>query len=226
MKKLSLSQIKTLVNLQNDMNSKVDPNWIAANNAWFRAIHVESVEAIEHHGWKWWKKQVLDLPQLQMELVDIWHFMLSVIIQSKDGNIEQAIDTLKVIDKKDRNEDVFFDEKKYIINELTLLEKLDLMAGLASAKRINVSVFEALLEDCQMDWDDLYRQYVGKNILNMFRQDNGYKAGTYIKIWGSLEDNDHLIKAMDEIDTNADDFSDLLYQALHARYKLFTIQVS
>ncbi len=25
-------------------------------------------------GWKWWKKQTIDLPQVQMELVDILHF--------------------------------------------------------------------------------------------------------------------------------------------------------
>jgi len=36
---------------------------------------------------------------------------------------------------------------------------------------------------------ELYRLYVGKNILNKFRQDNGYKEGSYIKIWNSQEDN-------------------------------------
>ncbi|PJI52103.1 dUTPase, partial [Methylobacterium radiotolerans] len=24
---------------------------------------------MEHYGWKWWKKQTIDLPQVQMELV-------------------------------------------------------------------------------------------------------------------------------------------------------------
>jgi hypothetical protein len=37
--------------------------------------------------------------------------------------------------------------------------------------------------------DELYRLYVGKNILNRFRQDHGYKEGTYIKIWQGEEDN-------------------------------------
>ena len=35
----------------------------------------------------------------------------------------------------------------------------------------------------------LYRLYVGKNILNGFRQDHGYKEGSYIKIWNGVEDN-------------------------------------
>jgi hypothetical protein len=30
---------------------------------------------------------------------------------------------------------------------------------------------------------------VGKNILNQFRQDHGYKEGSYVKIWNGQEDN-------------------------------------
>jgi hypothetical protein len=35
----------------------------------------------------------------------------------------------------------------------------------------------------------LQKIYIGKNCLNKFRQDNGYKEGTYIKIWDEQEDN-------------------------------------
>ena len=45
-----------------------------------QAFVIEGAEAIEHHGWKWWKKQDCDLPQLQMEIIDIWHFLLSEIL--------------------------------------------------------------------------------------------------------------------------------------------------
>ena len=40
-----------------------------------------------------------------------------------------------------------------------------------------------------LDLNTLYKLYVGKNILNQFRQDNGYKEGTYIKVWDGEEDN-------------------------------------
>ena len=40
-----------------------------------------------------------------------------------------------------------------------------------------------------LNLDALYKLYVGKNILNKFRQDHGYKEGTYIKIWNGEEDN-------------------------------------
>jgi hypothetical protein len=41
----------------------------------------------------------------------------------------------------------------------------------------------------KLDLISLYRLYVGKNILNQFRQDHGYKEGTYIKVWNGEEDN-------------------------------------
>jgi hypothetical protein len=44
----------------------------------------------------------------------------------------------------------------------------------------------------------LYKLYVGKNILNQFRQDNGYKDGSYIKIWAGEEDNVVMKRVLDD----------------------------
>ena len=46
--------------------------------------------------------------------------------------------------------------------------------------------------------DDLYKRYVVKNQLNTFRQQNGYKGGTYIKLWNGVEDNVIAFKIMDK----------------------------
>lgn len=51
------AQLASKLELQDGMNSMVNPDWVSANNIWHRAIQVEAVKAIEHHGWKWWKKQ-------------------------------------------------------------------------------------------------------------------------------------------------------------------------
>ena len=83
---LSMNQAATMLALQANMNAKVDPNWITARYPYLRAVAIEGAEAIEHHGWKWWKKQDKDLSQLQMELVDIWHFILSEILLRNDDN--------------------------------------------------------------------------------------------------------------------------------------------
>ena len=214
---LTETQLTTMLELQDGMNTKVNPDWVSANNNWHRAIQVEGVEAIEHHGWKWWKKQGCDMAQLRMELVDIWHFILSAAIQEKHGNVALAkMEMLSELNLHQKS--VQFDNQYYMLAQMKLLEKLDLLVGLAAAKRTNLALFESLLLDCGMDWTGLFKQYVGKNVLNVFRQDHGYKAGTYIKIWGGREDNEHLVEVLETVDLDSDDVRDALYQALKTRY--------
>lgn len=209
-----------MLKMQEGMNSRVNPDWISANNSWHRAIQVEGVEAIEHHGWKWWKKQDCDMAQLRIELVDIWHFMLSAVLQSKYGSVPLAkMEMMAEFNLCQKS--VQFDNHYYGLAQMSLLEKLDLLVGLAAAKRSNLALFEALLTECGMDWTELFKQYVGKNVLNIFRQDNGYKTGTYIKIWAGREDNEHLVEVLASVDPDAEDVRDALYQSLKARYILF-----
>ena len=46
----------------------------------------------------------------------------------------------------------------------------------------------------------LQKLYIGKNCLNKFRQDNGYKEGTYIKEWNGREDNVVMIEIIDTME--------------------------
>lgn len=218
---ISEIQLATMLELQDGMNSKVNPAWVAANNNWYRAIQVEGVEAIEHHGWKWWKKQESDLSQLRMELVDIWHFILSASIQAKFGTI--ALAKMEMLAELNlRQKSVQFDNQYYMLAQLSLLDKLDLLVGLAAARRTNLALFESLLHDCDMEWNDLLKQYIGKNVLNVFRQDHGYKAGTYIKNWNGREDNEHLVEVLEVADLESANVRDELYNALTTRYALVT----
>src|SRR5512145_1428940 len=147
---LSETQLDAMLKMQDGMNSKVNPEWVSAKNNWHRAIQVEGVEAIEHHGWKWWKKQDSDMAQLRMELVDIWHFILSAVIQSKHGSIPLAKMEM-VAEFNLHQKSVQFDNQYYLLAQMSLLEKLDLLVGLAAAKRTNLALFESLLNDCGMD---------------------------------------------------------------------------
>ncbi len=215
---LTETQLASMLELQDAMNGKVNPDWVAANNNWHRAIQVEGVEAIEHHGWKWWKKQECDLAQLRMELVDIWHFILSAAIQEKHGNTSLAKKEM-MAELNLHQKSVQFDNQYYVLSQLQLLDKLDLLVGLAAAKRTNLALFDSLLTDCGMNWVTLFKQYVGKNVLNVFRQDHGYKAGTYIKIWSGREDNEHLVEVLETVDLNSETVRNALYQALSTRYQ-------
>ena len=92
------------------------------------------------------------------------------------------------------------------------------MTGLCAANRFDVSLFIKIVEQADMTADELYRQYVGKNVLNFFRQDNGYKDGSYLKLWHGREDNEHLVDVLNTLDIDLPDYSDKVYQELKQRY--------
>lgn len=213
---LTQAQATTMLTLQAQMNAKVNPDWVKAAYPYLRAVVVEGAEAMEHRGWKWWKKQECDLKQLQMELVDIWHFTLSHILLQHNGDQQKSLNDLL---QSDTSWSLQFDGVDYHITELDLIGKLELNIGLAAARRISLPLFAALLHDCQMDWNELYCQYVGKNVLNFFRQDNGYKQGTYRKEWSGREDNEHLVEIMQLLDSTSADFQHRLYDSLKERYQ-------
>ena len=208
-----------MLSLQMSMNAKVDPDWLAARYPYLRAVAIEGAEAIEHHGWKWWKKQEKDLPQLQMELIDIWHFILSEILLRNSGNLDASLAALMILlDSANTQKIIDFDDQQYSIDELDLLTKLELLIALSVVRRIELSLFQSIMSKCQIGWLDLYRQYVGKNVLNMFRQDHGYKDGSYQKIWNGREDNEYLVEIIGSLDPNQAKFKDQVYIALKSSY--------
>ncbi len=215
---LSESQARTMLSMQARMNSKVDPDWVSAAYPYMRAVVIEAAEAIEHHGWKWWKRQTLDLPQLQMELIDIWHFMLSEILLVNRGDENKSLLWLMKQTRGNTNNSLTLDGQTYTISELDLLAKLELLIGTAIVRRVELGLFAAIMHDCQLSWHDMYAQYVSKNVLNFFRQDNGYKEGSYRKIWQNREDNEHLVDIMQSLDPADPAYQDLLYAQLTVRY--------
>jgi dimeric dUTPase (all-alpha-NTP-PPase superfamily) len=215
---LSLQQASVMLQLQCDMNAKVDADWVQAAYPYLRAVVIEAAEAIEHHGWKWWKKQTHDLPQLQMELVDIWHFLLSEVLLRENGNIEKSLSILLSTTQDGQSNIVIIDGHRHSLADLSLLDKLELLIALSAVKRLELSVFASILSDCGMDWQELYCQYVGKNVLNFFRQDHGYKQGTYLKVWANREDNEHLVEIMASLSADTEQFPLHLYNALRDRY--------
>ena len=216
---LSAAQAEIMLSLQAGMNTRVDPDWIDARYPYLRAVVIEAAEAIEHHGWKWWKQQDQDLPQLQMELIDIWHFMLSEILLANAGDESASKQQLsQLLAASQQQASVEFDGRQIELQQLDLVSKLELLIGLAAARRIEIAVFAAIMVDCEMDWTELYCQYVGKNVLNFFRQDHGYKEGSYQKIWRGREDNEYLVEILAGLDPVEPTFKDSVYAELTKYY--------
>lgn len=213
---LNQAQAATMLKLQDHLNTMINPDWVNGGARFLRAAFVESAEALEHYGWKWWKKQTIDLPQVQMELVDILHFYLSHTIVEAGGAIGGAADAL-VADLAGPAS-VSLDGKAYALDALNVPELLELIGGLAVCGRASFKVLEQTMAACEMSWNDAYTQYVSKNVLNLFRQRHGYKEGTYIKIWNGEEDNVVLARLMSQQDPASADFADALHRELEQAY--------
>jgi len=201
-------QIKIMLELQDSMNTKVNANWQTQGYEWYRAIWVECAELLDHYGWKWWKKQSPDTEQVALELIDIWHFGLSILLQSgtKPELIIAQIQNQLVI--KTDEKDFRLDLEKFVASTLT-------------DRQFHIALFGRLMAGINMSFDQLYRGYVGKNVLNFFRQDHGYKDGSYRKHWhDGREDNEHLVEAVLSLDATKVEFKDELYVELKARYQL------
>lgn len=199
-------QIRIMLELQDGMNTKVTANWKAQGYEWYRAIWVECAELMDHYGWKWWKKQSPDTEQVALELIDIWHFGLSILLQS---GMSEAEITAKI-------------QRELVIASSEVDFRLDLekfAAATLADHQFHIDLFARLMAGVDMTFEQLYRGYVGKNVLNFFRQDNGYKDGSYRKHWhDGREDNEHLVEAVMSLDTTKVEFKDELYQELKNRY--------
>lgn len=217
---LHKTQASTMLELQASMNRRVDPDWVKAAYPYLRAVLIEASEAMEHHGWKWWKHQACDLEQLQMELVDIFHFMLSDLLLKHRGEHQAALDELLTTAAENTEQPTIdFDGQQYSLADMNLLDKLQLLAATAATGRNEIGLFATIMADSTMSWTELFRQYTGKNVLNFFRQDNGYKEGHYRKHWSGQEDNEHLVEIMAGLDPADGNFKEQLYEALDSRYK-------
>jgi hypothetical protein len=199
-------QLCQMAELQDRLNRRVHPEWRSQGFEWYRATWIECAELLDHYGWKWWKRQVPDHGHVRLELVDIWHFGLSELV--RDGRIGADF-----VDAGLRAE---------FARVATSLEPRAAVEALAcetlATRRFSVARFIDLMAAMRLDFEELFRLYIGKNVLNEFRQAHGYNTGSYRKVWHGREDNEHLMELAQALDRSASAFADELYAALEARY--------
>ncbi len=199
-------QLVTMLDLQDSMNAKVHPEWRSQGFEWYRAIWIECGELMDHFGWKWWKKQTPDREQVVLELIDIWHFGLSALLEAHPGPVDTLAEEVTEGLAQARAPGDFLQDVEVFANQVL------------STRQFAPAAFANLMLGMDLSFEELYRQYVGKNVLNMFRQDKGYKTGTYQKVWDGREDNEHLVEVVKAIQIDSDAFQTLVYEGLLARY--------
>ena len=209
-----------LLELQDRMNSVINAGWRTAGNAWLRAAWIESAELMDYLNWKWWKHQEFNEVQAHIELVDIFHFLLSQAIVdglSPEILISSFSDDIKA-------------EIQQELGDMTVLSLVEEFVSSLLDGGVFIDyycLFSIICDELGLEFDELYRLYVGKNVLNIFRQDHGYKTGEYVKQWqspvepnGLVEDNVYLEMFMeDALKDQPEDIYIYLYSKLEEEYK-------
>lgn len=207
----AIAKLNTMAAMQDEHNQQVHPEWRTQGYAYYRAIWVECAEMLDHFGWKWWKAQAPDLEQVKLELVDIWHFALSELLRSdtllEDMGVQLNALTPDSVSATPGDAEAF----------RQAIEKL--AADSLASQSFSLPPFIEAMQTLPMTYDELFDLYIGKNVLNRFRQDHGYKSGEYRKLWQGREDNEHLMEILNGLSVPPEVFADTLYQSLAERYE-------
>lgn len=189
-----------MLKLQNEVNTLSKPDWKKDSPNYALAAVLELAEALEHTPWKWWKSGKLDDKRLFMEIVDTIHFVFSIaLLDVDDRKHSKTINTLarKFSINTLHNKPLSVYEQKIVESAIT--RTLIPLTKKAYSKNYSFDPFECVADLLKItnligyNHMDVFTSYIGKNVLNRFRQANGYKEGTYIKIWSEdKEDNDYL----------------------------------
>ncbi|PLY06658.1 MAG: deoxyuridinetriphosphatase [Arcobacter sp.] len=195
--------------LQKELNDSTNgKNWELGQNKfgkdinWLRCIHMEVAELIESTPWKHWKNinAEPDMNNIHVELVDIWHFLMSYILQ--ETNVPRAVSLVNTHCIYEAVEDI---DVKLMVTESEKLSYISLaietgnMPSFSGIERFIDQFFRCCkISGLSFTW--LQKLYIGKNCLNKFRQDHGYKEGTYVKVWNGDEDNVVMISILETME--------------------------
>lgn len=230
-----IEKVKEMFEMQASINEVVEATWKTAGRSWERAMLVECAETYEHLGFKWWKKaKPLDITQIHIELVDIFHFLLSRIIeddQFHQGLIDESMKQISMYNEyADTNIRLLhhdLDVTKSALGALDdFIEAVVLNKMSESRMESTMKMVRSFMKLCYftgLDFDRLYTLYIGKNALNTFRQRNGYKTGKYIKNWSQthgedLEDNVALERVIAGLGNVKNDLFNLILLKLALEY--------
>ncbi len=191
-----------MLRLQQELNDATNgPGWEQGLTRqgkridWRRCIWLEAAELVESYPWKHWKNIAAepDYANIRIEAVDIWHFVMSEALRlntlESDGEIAELARRIARTEAFDA----------FARGRLEVPE--DLYAQIETVESFVAALFaDASIEDLTerffrvarlggLELQSLYDLYIGKNLLNRFRQEHGYKEGRYIKVWNGREDN-------------------------------------
>lgn len=151
----TINQMVAMLNCQQALNDNYDPKWRENQHAYFRADVFDGAEIVGSSVYKWWKSQSKDLPQVQLKVIDILHFYLSEVARLNIADPESAL----IRGWLDDSVTVDFDDAVYILSDMSLIDKFELIVGLAVSRRISWPLFRSLASDAGLSFAGLHCQY-------------------------------------------------------------------
>ncbi len=214
MEKKEINQLmKIMFNMQLQYNNKYNgEEWISNITREGREIDFETciitemMELLDSIQWKHWTDTLTktDMDNVKVEVVDIWHFILGMLIQKIHKTIpsEEYYNIVYSYENTVKYGQelgcVCYDKRKPEkgIDELRALVKrfLKERVTLDTIMPSFLAIMEVLKVKFDFGWQELFDLYSGKSALNRLRQDNGYLESLYTKQWDGYEDNFHMFK--------------------------------
>lgn len=219
--------LTTMLALQNELNVlTIGPKWYEERLPWNLAISQEAAELIDHLGYKWWAKQTPNKEAAKVEVVDMMHFSLSYAVRSYPTLTLSGVAEMLLQDIATRIDIYRLGRCFWDPSELTAVELARLITVKAGTGQTCFGTLVLLGERLGMSFDEQAQLYQSKVVLNTFRQRNGYKEGTYHKLWeegsndfNGKEDNDVMQEiARKQIDWKNPQAAEELYSALQREY--------
>lgn len=205
------TKINYMFELQDTFNKRLNENWKEAGYDFKTAVIVECGELIDSLNWKWWKSQEDNIVNAKIECVDIWHFIMSMLMEEETFNtacnrtnlINVFLNTYNDSQDKSLSATMYKNSPKAYRDNLIAVIK-NIIRQCCEIKTLSwnelmyhLAILTSFLFD---DLNELFEKYLIKNTLNIFRNKNGYKSGTYVKLWkyngNEKEDNEVAIDLM------------------------------
>jgi len=179
--------------LQKKFNNEVAPGWQTdirnEKYDYWMAVLDETVEVLGSRHWKWWKNSnkmgEVDWDNVNVELIDIFHFVISLCLQQELQNTVflQLVNLEMHKEELNRKRDPEF--FKDFWEEFLMAVHMKLLPVIV------VRLVEYWYR-AGGDAESLFREYRIKASLNKIRQEFGYGGNTYEKMWLDKDTNEYV----------------------------------
>jgi dimeric dUTPase (all-alpha-NTP-PPase superfamily) len=206
-----MNMLAKMLERQEEVNvNTMGEDWSTMGLDWRLAIMQETSELVDSFPWKWWKSGKIDYDNAKIEVVDIWHFVMSMMI-------EEGVEPTDIFDEQLK---IASNVSESNTSAIVAYSKELVRMTLDKRPAIDIAmILMTLSGKIGLSYEMLTKLYFGKAVLNDFRQANGYKSGSYIKEWNGEEDNE-IMKRMAESINFTESFYDDLYGQLTEEYML------